>query len=468
MLRKVDILHNSNLNLIITAFFSASAHFLMKEFSALGGMIAGVAYNIGMDSTARWIKTATSLVIITLFAMLFLSSSVQIFNKSETRMRKYVRSSEFDYTAWALDALGRKNSQAALDESTFSSADQHKALVNAYLKDIDSLHAAEEKLRQIYGDPNIPDPQTAAAETIAERDELTTRINQKAPEVEAIIQSQIAAVLSDLGLTLGGQPIPPVLYQISPLPYALIVSPRDKITQIANISLDPDLTMEKIVAFEKAVEQDRTVSALIVEIGGVGVYPTMVMQTSNLPWLIDTVAHEWIHNYLTLRPLGILYDHTPQLRTMNETVASIAGAEISHLVLEAYYPELVPPPPPSQVEKEKPAPTPEPPAFDFRKEMHETRVTADKLLAENKIEEAEAYMEERRVFLWENGYHIRRLNQAYFAFHGAYADSPQGAAGEDPVGPAVRKLRQESKSLAEFVNTISWMTSFDQLKSAAR
>jgi hypothetical protein len=109
----------------------------------------------------------------------------------------------------------------------------------------------------------------------------------------------------------------------------------------------------------------------------------------------------------------------------------------------------------------------EPPAFDFRKEMNITRVTADKLLAEGKIEEAEEYMDSRRIVFWENGYRgLRKLNQAYFAFHGAYADEPGGAAGaaEDPVGEAVRLLRQQSASLEEFLTRISWVTSFDQLQ----
>ena len=51
----------------------------------------------------------------------------------------------------------------------------------------------------------------------------------------------------------------------------------------------------------------------------------------------------------------------------------------------------------------QPQPPPEPPAFDFRAEMFETRETVDKLLEEGKIEEAETYMEERRLFLWDSG-----------------------------------------------------------------
>ena len=96
--------------------------------------------------------------------------------------------------------------------------------------------------------------------------------------------------------------------------------------------------------------------------------------------------------------------------------------------------------------------------------MRETRVTADALLAEGKIEEAEAYMESRRQTFWDNGYRIRRLNQAYFAFYGAYADVPGGAAGVDPVSAAVRMLRAESLSLADFIRQISWVTSFERLQ----
>jgi len=92
-------------------------------------------------------------------------------------------------------------------------------------------------------------------------------------------------------------------------------------------------------------------------------------------------------------------------------------------------------------------------------------VTVDKLLSEGKIDQAETYMEQRRQVFWDHGYAIRKLNQAYFAFYGAYADVPGGAAGADPVGPAVRDLRAQSRSLADFVNTISWMTSFQQLQN---
>ena len=257
---------------------------------------------------------------------------------------------------------------------------------------------------------------------------------------------------------------------------ALIVSPRDHIEQTANISIETDLPLDKVVALEGRVDGGFDVSSLVVNIGGVGVYPTMVMQSTDLNWVLSTVAHEWTHNYLTLRPLGVLYGETPELRTMNETTASITGNEIGGLVMKRFYPELVKPSASlgtgtSLVSDPFDHPTPGDflrPHFDFRAEMHETRVTADALLAKGKIDEAEAYMESRRMIFVKQGYLIRKLNQAYFSFYGAYADTPGGAAGEDPVGPAVRALREKSKSLADFVNTIAWMTDFKQLQAAVK
>jgi len=135
----------------------------------------------------------------------------------------------------------------------------------------------------------------------------------------------------------------------------------------------------------------------------VGVYPTMVEETYDLDWLSEVVSHEWVHNFLSLRPLGINYLTSPELRTMNETAASIAGKEIGRAVLEEFYPELLPPPsPPTSPAEAGSLPKPEPPAFDFNKEMHKTRITVDQLLSEGKVEEAEAYMEQRRrTFLGE-------------------------------------------------------------------
>ena len=51
-------------------------------------------------------------------------------------------------------------------------------------------------------------------------------------------------------------------------------------------------------------------------------------------------------------------------------------------------------------------------------------------------------MEEKRQFLAANGYYIRKLNQAYFAFHGSYADT---AGSIDPIGPKLDRPPQAER-----------------------
>jgi len=132
-------------------------------------------------------------------------------------------------------------------------------------------------------------------------------------------------------------------------------------------------------------------------------------------------------------------------------------------MIARYYPELLPPEPAAEEAEGEASPS-EPPAFDFNAEMRQTRVQVDELLAQGQIEEAEATMEARRQEFVAQGYGIRKLNQAYFAFHGAYADEP-GAAGEDPVGPAVQDLRARSPDLHTFVARVARVTTLAQLQA---
>ncbi len=420
----------------------------------------------GLQSFRRFLGRLAWLV----FLALILESSNYPPTDPMARVRAYTRPIEFDYVSWTMDALGIKISQFALGTSNYLSIGDRKRAALEYLKLVDEIQQNEARLLDVYADPNVTDPQTAST-PLREKLQKAYRLRASlAPLAESILQSQLSHILAEMDLTLDGQPIPPVLFHSTPLPLALIVSPRDAIRQDADVSLLPDLTIDERASLEGRVDQSLDVSSLVVPIGGIGFYPTMIYQTTSMNSLAEVVAHEWVHNYLTLRPLGINYMTAPELRTMNETTASIAGKEIGLALIQRDYPELAPPPsPPSPPSKETSKPAgeaPSPPVFDYNAEMRITRVNVDRLLAAGKIEEVEAYMEERRRFLWENGYHIRKINQAFFAFYGAYADQPGGAAGEDPVGAAVRELRAESPTLSDFINRMAWMSSFDQLKTA--
>jgi hypothetical protein len=411
------------------------------------------------------LRRALILLVLLLITIPLLGGSTVALGNQVERVRAFTRNLEFDYVEWILNAAGVKLEQQALGVARYLPEAARRQTALEYLQLVQQIQQKEADLKDIYADPNVADPKSASAPLRQELEELYTQRARLAPLAESVLQEQLTQIVSELGLSVGGQPFPPVLYHSTPLPMALIVSPREIIRQDHNISLLPDLTLDQEVALEDSVDENLDVSSLVVGIGGIGVYPTMVMQTSDLNWLSEVVAHEWIHNYLSLRPLGVSYLNSPELRTMNETTASIAGKEIGRALIERYYPELLPPPPESPPEASpEPQTAPQPPAFDFRREMHETRLMVDQLLAHGYIEDAERFMEERRQFFWERGYHIRKLNQAYFAFYGAYADQPGGAAGADPVGEAVRSLRESSPTLADFLQRIAWMSSFDQLQ----
>jgi hypothetical protein len=412
------------------------------------------------------------LILFCLCAILLTSSNLVPPDPSE-KVRAFTRSLEFDYVSWTIDALLSKQQQAALAAPRYlTDAEQHTA-VKQYLDLVQKIEKTQSQIETIYANPGILQKDAPLAPLNATLADLNHQRSQLGPIAEEVLQSQVGSLLQEQGLAVAGQPLPPLLYRVSPLPYALIISPRDVIREDNNISLLPDLTLGQMVALENRVESSLNVSALVEPVGGIGTYPTMVISTTDLPFLLTVISHEWTHNFLTTRPLGLNYFASDQLRTMNETTATIVGNEIGKLVEARFYPEYLPKPVPPQPTPTPggptptPTPPPNPPPFDFNKEMHITRVNTDALLKDGKIAEAEAYMESRRKVFLDNGYLLRRLNQAYFAFHGAYADSAGGgAAGADPVGPAVTKLRAQSASLADFLNKISWISTFEDLKKA--
>lgn len=394
--------------------------------------------------------------------MVFSSASAPMPLSLEQKIHLSAEASDFDYNGWMLDATWLKLQIGAIGAPRFfDETTRHKIVLQTQdlMRRLDEVDAEIEK---IYANPaNAADPQAASLEQRARLAELTRQYNTLAPLAEATLETEVGEIAAALGLTLGGQPSPPVLYHVSPLPQNLVISRREVIEQQSNLLLDPNLSTEQAQQLESRIDSQFGVSSLVVPIGGVALYPTMVYRSSDLSWLAATIAHEWIHTYMASDPIAEQYSD-PQVRTMNETTAEIAGREIGDLLMRNYYPELLRRQDATrQLAAALPAEN-----FDFNAEMRQTRVTADALLAAGKIEQAEAYMETRRKFFWDNGYPIRKINQAYFAFYGAYADTPGGAAGEDPVGPAVRQLRARSASLKEFVNTIRKMGSFTELQAA--
>jgi hypothetical protein len=381
-----------------------------------------------------------------------------------TQVRGFTRPIEFDFGTWTLEAVLAKLAGWGLSLERFLTPQAQSQLVLDYLNQVGRVNSLTAEINAIYTNPDIPSPDLFSQPLRQTLQAELDLLSSLAPLAEAVLQNQLMDILQENSLGVLGQAFPPSLYQVSDIPQSLVVSPRATIRREVEVSLSPGLSVDFKEQLENAIFTELDVAALVVPIGGIGTYPTMIMQSANLVWLTEVIAHEWVHNFLTLRPLGINYFTSEELRTINETTATLAGQELGWLILEKYYPEHLPPDTlPPHIDAAPPA-APDPNAFNFQAEMRLTRVETDRLLAEGDIEGAEAFMESRRQFFWDNGYAIRKLNQAYFAFYGSYdADPEGGAAGADPVGPAVRAVRAQYEELADFLKEISWVTSFDAL-----
>jgi len=414
-------------------------------------------------------KLRNHLKILLIFGFLVSSlsgSNISITN-SKQLMRMLTRNYEFNFFDWTLEAAAKKIVMGALNLPDYLSTSNKELVINDYLYNRNKISELKFDIQMIYTDPNINDVDKVADPFKSELSKSERFDSRISPFVEQILSQQIIMVLNENHLTLFGMIFPPLLFEISELPENLIISPRDRIEQINSISLIPKLDIQTINNLETKIDSDIYVSSLVVPIGGLGSYPTMIESTSSLQWIINTIIHEWIHNWLVFRPLGWNYGKSYELRTMNETTASIIGNELEIIVLKEYYPETyssinnlaVQPPENIDTDSMKVV-------FDYNDEMRVTRVEVNSLLTAGKIEEAERYMEFRREVFWDNGYQIRKINQAFFAFYGAYADVPGGAAGDDPIGPAVRKLREQSMTISEFLIKISRFSSFQELITA--
>jgi hypothetical protein len=379
----------------------------------------------------------------------------------------------FDLLGWEVRALGEKLG-AAINRPTLASSAKGEAFtpiewetqaVRAYMDRAQRMGALEGEIARILAEnpDGIQGEAAARVQTLqAEIDALRGQQGATRVVVERIIERQVSRELVEAGVDVAGHAFPPVQFTFSEPPKKLIVSPRDRIAIIDYRMLKPEIDLPKIEEAESRIERERNLSAYITRIGGLGAYPSMVVDRASLPWVLSTVAHEWTHNYLTLFPLGIRYNASPQLTTMNETVADIVGDEVGAQALRRYYPDLVPPDKKEAARQALQDGEAEP-VFDFATEMHETRLRVDELLAEGKVEEAEAYMEARRQEFVAHGYPLRVLNQAYFAFHGSYGTSP---ASTDPLGPKLERLRALSPSVGAFLKTVRGFTSPEDVDAA--
>ncbi len=368
----------------------------------------------------------------------------------QKQVARVVKPYQFDLAGYEVGAILSKSGDLITRPGMRLSPEEQKTLVENYVMLARREQHLNFEINRIYADPEQSNP-AAASESLQQQSAQTRELLHAArPMVETILQKQVGQTLEEMGLGTAGTLWPPLVFNFSALPNYLVVSPRDHIELEAGVHLRPDLTIPQKEDIEDEVAQKFDVSTLVEELGGLGVWPTMLTDEASLSWILNTVAHEWLHTYMAFHPLGWHMFDSPQMDAINETVATIVGEEVGAEAGWRYY--GIPKPKPQPL-PETPAelPPPDPNKFDFRLEMRRTRLKVDELLKAGKIEEAEAYMEARRKLFVEHGYYIRKLNQAYFAFHGAYATT---GASTDPIGPKLRKLRSLTPDLSTFVHQV--------------
>jgi len=403
--------------------------------------------------TARFHSRA-GLFIIFLIIFLATVSGCASSNDFNKQLHTITKSHEFSLADWEIKTLaGEYRALFNREEETGENA---TAQVIGYFDNVKQIKQLEAALNAVRAGRQSGD----ISQLQQEIDKLRQENEKLIDTVTLTLEKQVRDALSQQGIynpvyryTKLKVGFPPVNAYLGRLPKLLVVSPRDRIESIRKITLLPEMSREEMEAMEEAVDR-LGVSSLVVGLGGMATYPTYVDYEADLRFTIDTIVHEWLHQYLAFTPLGYRYilDQTGirrdyEIATMNETVANIVSKEIGAIIYEMYFP--------GQAIESRPPQTDEA-AFDFNREMREIRKAVDDYLARGEIEKAEEFMKEKRNYLAENGYYIRKLNQAYFAFHGTYADSPTSVS---PIGADLKELRDRSTSLKSFLNTVSAMSS---------
>lgn len=372
---------------------------------------------------------------------------------------------QFSIVRWEIRSLSQEVKEF-FSENDSAPADDSQAVID-YFAVMDKINAEQQAIDAITSGTASGDAEahfTALASLEEQRDSLATR-------AEYVLEAQMRTTLNSLGIYNPTDSFlnfkftfPPVKLRLQEPPKLLVVSPRDNISRLATITLDNNMSIDQITALENSVS-DLNVSALIVDLGGIATYPSFVANRYGLQFALSTAAEEWFHQYNFFRPLGFRYgleelgrNEPDYIVTMNETLAGMVSEEVGLAIYDKYYASFFPPPATTGGGGSTSG-------FNFNTFMHDTRVTVDDMLAQGQITQAESYMEQQRLILAAHGYFIRKLNQAFFAFYGSYADQP---GFENPIADNFTTLRADSASLAAFVEKASGFTNPDELAQAVK
>ena len=281
------------------------------------------------------------------------------------------------------------------------------------------------------------------------------RLSRKREELrgraEEAIESAVSRAANNhgLGFTFGIL-LPPTDFRLGDPPHLLIISRRDKIVMSDSKLINPNLKWSERAEIENRAELYENTSALVDDLAGLGTYPAIVSDKDSLRQIMRTAAHEWLHNYWIMKPLGRNMWNSQNMQILNETAADLVGNELGDEAFTILGNDI------ENAYKYDTFSSSNPHLFTI---LRETRINVEEMLKNGNIEEAEKYMRKQLWNLKLGGYNIRKLNQAYFAFRGNYAEGP---ASISPIGSDLRELRDYYSTLGEFIESVSKIGDFEQ------
>ena len=417
---------------------------------------------IHLFPTRLFMLKLKSLIIAFLLLSCIVAGACQEQQNFTTSLNEIIDPYRFSIVEWELKTLSYELEDVIFNEMYYTVGDSEVVLEYFSLTGrISGLENQISILKDSIGSDDLNALKTQLEALKEQRDSLRNG-------TEYIIEQQIRETLrqldiyiynnTDIDITID---FPPVNFALESPPYLLIVSPRDSIERMEEIILLQDLTLDEIDYIESEIDK-LGYSSIVVKLGGMATFPSFVTNNSGLQFTINTAVEQWLHQYLFFKPAGFLYalnllgvHGDSDISVINETVAGIASDEIGSILYQNYYARYFEDNSQNNADNDS-----DDVEFDFYKEMRNIRIAVDNYLSEGEIDRAESFMEEKRLYILSQGYYVRRLNQAYFAFYGTYASS---ASSVNPIGEMLWKLRGESSSITEFLGKTSSITNLDDL-----
>lgn len=346
-----------------------------------------------------------------------------------------------------------------------------KEEIDQYIEIAAQLSAAKANLDQAVAanDANaIQSEETLVQSLTAQRNEIRDKVEER-------LEAEISKQVIKLDLHQSGKFIwPPIDFRFEEPPSIIVTSPRHTI-RLGEVKLViPHIPEDEKQRIEREIAENDNLSAAVLRTGGLATYPNIIPYNLKLLPMLEIAAHEWIHAYLLFQPLGRAYWQNSDMTSLNETLADIAGDEIGRLTYTEITGQNIQtsiPPPSVLAEQQQQAENEDDnideeksgaDQFDFRQFMYETRINTDELLQQGQIDAAEKYMETRRLELLNQGYYIRKINQAYFAFHGLYA---AGVASTSPLANQIWQLRQKAGNAGKLIKMLQTVNSWQDYLS---